>query len=217
MSVTFRNEDALLYFINYMESKGITKNGIYSLLANIYAESGFVLNNLQNSGNNSLGISDEEYTRQVDVGMRNFLDSKGYGWCQWTSSGRKNGLYLLAKSKGLSIASKEVQTEYIYQELSKSYKSVLKYLVDVSKTLEECTIKVMVSYEAPANKNKESYQQKRVGYAKEIAEHFEESKKGVSKMKFVSMKTRPLAMIKTLLFITMLQWWIIKVHNRSYS
>ena len=55
--------------------------GVCGLMGNIKAESGLKATNLQNSGNRSLGITDEQYTLEVDNGTRSFVDNRGYGLC----------------------------------------------------------------------------------------------------------------------------------------
>ncbi|MBR3017067.1 MAG: N-acetylmuramoyl-L-alanine amidase, partial [Clostridia bacterium] len=41
---------------------------VAGLMGNLYAESGLTPNNLQNTGNKSLGMTDAEYTAAVDSG-----------------------------------------------------------------------------------------------------------------------------------------------------
>lgn len=63
-------------------------------MGNLYAESGLMPNNLQNTYNNKLGKTDAEYTAAVDNGSYgNFVkDSAGYGLAQWTYWSRKQAL-----------------------------------------------------------------------------------------------------------------------------
>lgn len=58
--------------------------GVAGLMGNLYAESGLRSNNLQNSFEKKLNMSDEAYTRAVDNGTyTNFInDSAGYGLAQ---------------------------------------------------------------------------------------------------------------------------------------
>lgn len=50
-------------------------------MGNLYAESGLLPNNLENTYSTKFGLSDAEYTAQVDSGIyTNFVkDSAGYG------------------------------------------------------------------------------------------------------------------------------------------
>ena len=105
------------------------------IMANLYAESGFYPNNLQNSGNSALGMTDEEYTRGVDNGTyKNFVnDGRGYGLCQWTYSSRKQGLLDAAISKGVSIADYKMQLAFMKKELA-GYKTLVSYINDANNT-----------------------------------------------------------------------------------
>lgn len=68
--------------------------GVAGLMGNLNAESGLRPNNLQNTYEKSLGMSDEKYTAAVDNGSyTNFAkDSAGYGLAQWTYHTRKAAL-----------------------------------------------------------------------------------------------------------------------------
>lgn len=119
-------------------SKGITPAGAAGMLGNFQKESGVRPNNLQNSYERSLGMSDESYTAAVDNGSyNNFVNDKaGYGFAQWTFSSRKQGLLDLARSKGTSIADPSMQTEYLYQELENGYPDVLNVLKTTNNVVE---------------------------------------------------------------------------------
>lgn len=101
---------------------GYSKIAIAGVLGNIYAESGIRSDNLQNSYEIKLGMTDDEYTEVVNNGTyTNFInDSAGYGLAQWTSAGRKEGLYLFAQSKGTNINDSSMQIEYLLGEISQS-------------------------------------------------------------------------------------------------
>lgn len=163
------NEALVKPFFDYFKAKGLNDNGICGLLGNIYAESKLYPNNLQNNGNRALGMTDEEYTKAVDNGTyTQFVDNKyGYGLCQWTSKGRKAGLYNLAKSEGVSIGNAKMQFEWLYTELSRSYKSVLNELCSKDNSVSSCARIVMLKFERPANQS-EANQMVRVGYAQDF-------------------------------------------------
>lgn len=78
--------------------------GVAGLMGNLNAESGLRANNLQNSYEKSLGMSDEQYTTAVDNGSyRNFAkDSAGYGLAQWTFHTRKAALLALSICSSIS-------------------------------------------------------------------------------------------------------------------
>ena len=71
---------------NYFKSKGFSDCGIAGLMGNLFAESGLIPTNLQNSYEKKLGMTDSQYTSAVDNGTyKNFVkDSAGYGLAQWT-------------------------------------------------------------------------------------------------------------------------------------
>lgn len=131
--------------------------GTCGLMGNMQAESGMVSTNMQNSYENKLGMNDTTYTQAVDNGSyANFAsDRVGYGLCQWTSSGRKNGLLNYARSKNRSIGDEDMQIEYLLYELSTSYK----YVLDVLKTatsVKEASDIVITRYERPAVQSAEA-------------------------------------------------------------
>ena len=134
--------------------------GVAGAMGNIEAESGLRSNNLQNSVEKRLGMTDEEYTAAVDNGSyKNFCtDRGGYGLCQWTSAGRKTGLLNFARSRGVSIGNEDMQIEWLLHELRTSYKGVLSTL-KTAKSVKEASDTFMCKFERPANqieKNKEA-------------------------------------------------------------
>ena len=98
-------------------SLGMTKAGAAGCTANILHESGGRCNNLEDSKNRLKGISDEEYTRQVDAGIRNFIDDCGYGLCQWTADDRKEWFLKYMRQNGVSIADEKHQWLFMAKEM----------------------------------------------------------------------------------------------------
>lgn len=141
--------------------------GVCGLMGNLKAESGLVSNNLQNTYNTKLGLTDQEYTEKVDNGSYvNFVhDSAGYGLAQWTFYSRKQNLLYFAKSKRTSIGDEKMQVEFLLNEI-KGYSSVWKVLVN-AKTIKEASDAVLTGYEKPANQS-ESVKKTRAGYGQEI-------------------------------------------------
>ncbi|MEI3521070.1 MAG: phage tail tip lysozyme [Anaerosacchariphilus sp.] len=100
----------------------------------------------------------KSYTAAVDSGKiscEEFLHplpgkQYGYGLAQWTSPGRKAGLWNLAKQKGVSIADEDMQIEYLLKELQESYGSVLKVL-NTTTSIREASDIVLKKFEIPAN------------------------------------------------------------------
>lgn len=161
------NKETAIRIYQSLVSAGMTKAGALGMMANIYAESGFVANNAQNSGNKRLGLTDAEYTAEIDSGKRNFIDSIGYGLCQWTSSGRKKGLLDFAKSVNKSIGDESMQLAYLMNELKTGYKKVYN-LLTTSKDISECAKYVMTKFERPANQS-EANQNVRANYGIQLA------------------------------------------------
>lgn len=134
--------------------------GVAGAMGNIEAESGLRSNNLQNSVEKRLGMTDEAYTAAVDNGSYTDFctDRGGYGLCQWTSAGRKTGLLNFARSRGVSIGNEDMQIEWLLQELRIAYKGVLSTL-KTAKSVKEASDAFMCKFERPANqseKNKEA-------------------------------------------------------------
>ena len=107
---------------NYLKGAGLNDYGIAGLMGNLYAESGLVPNNLQNTYEKSLGYTDEEYTVAVDKGTYgNFInDAAGYGLAQWTYWSRKQGLLNFAKAAGKSIGDLEMQLDFLMKEMQEN-------------------------------------------------------------------------------------------------
>jgi hypothetical protein len=149
---------------NYLISKGLNKYGAAGLMGNLYAESGLKSNNLENLCETRLKqagktyCTDVTYTAAVDNGtitraeFLNPLPNKqyGYGLAQWTSPGRKGGLYDLVKSKKVSIADLETQLEWLLTELKTSYSSVYNTLKTATSVKEASDI-VLKKFESPAD------------------------------------------------------------------
>ena len=53
---------------NFLKAQGMTDCGVAGLMGNLYAESGLIPNNLQNSYEKTLGYTDVGYTEAVDGG-----------------------------------------------------------------------------------------------------------------------------------------------------
>ena len=99
---------------------GFSKEAAAGALGNIHEESHFATNNLNNTGNRVLNVTDEEYTERANNGtytQEQFADTYAYGLCQWRT-GRKGGLYKYAKKKGVNIEDPELQINYLLAELT---------------------------------------------------------------------------------------------------
>lgn len=176
MALLVYDEVTAKMVIDYYTAKGFNPIAIASLLANGYAESGLRSNNLQNGYETKYNTSDNDYTARVDAGTwvtptnppKTFtFDSAGYGIFQWTSSGRKEGLYNYIKSKNVSISDRMSQIEYSLVEISTKYPKTYNGLLNAT-SLRDATILVMTDYERPAKKDDPEAQNKRVSYAEEF-------------------------------------------------
>lgn len=149
---------------NFLYGKIGNAYGTAGLMGNLYAESGLKPTNLQNTYEKKLGISDAEYTVAVDNGTYdNFVkDSAGYGLAQWTYWSRKQALLEFAKASGKSIGDLSMQLDFIWKELSESYKAVLSTLKSATSVTVASTA-VLTKYEKPADQG-ESVQTKRASY-----------------------------------------------------
>jgi len=149
---------------NYLISKGLSKAGAAGLMGNLYAESGLRPNNLQNTYEGKLGYSDAEYTELVDKGVyTNFVkDCAGYGLAQWTYWSRKQSLLAFAQAAGKSIGDLEMQLDFLYKELSESYKAVLSTLKTAA-DVKTASDSVLVNFERPADQS-DAAKAKRAGY-----------------------------------------------------
>ena len=160
--------------------------GTVAIMGNWFAESGFNSNNLQNSFNKKLGMTDEEYTKAVNDGSyNNFIhDGAGYGLAQWTFWSRKQGLLNYANGLGCSIDDLDMQIDYALIELGR--KSSLYKLLRESRDYALCTVEVLTKYERPADQG-EAEQKKRIGYAKELYKKYLEEETFMSNEKEIIM------------------------------
>ena len=133
--------------------------GVAGLMGNLAAESNLRSNNLQNSYEKLLGMTDEEYTEAVDSGAyskEQFVnDGAGYGLAQFTYPSRKEALWEYAHNYEVSIGDLNMQMEFIWQELGRSYKKVLHVLLN-AKSVREASDAVMLDYERPADQSEEN-------------------------------------------------------------
>ena len=147
---------------DYLMNKINNPYGVAGLIGNLQAESGLNPRNLQNSCEKKSGYTDQTYTLNVDNGTyTNFVNDKyGYGIAQWTSAGRKQGL--LNSRKNRSIGDLSVQLEWLYTELSTSYKNVLNGLKN-AKSVREASDIVLTKFERPKDQS-EAVKIKRASY-----------------------------------------------------
>lgn len=134
----------------FLATKGLNDYAIAGLMGNLYCESALRPNNLQNSFETKLGMTDKGYTDAVNKGTyKNFIhDGAGYGLAQWTFWSRKQALLYFAEKKMLSIDNLNMQLEFLWEELG-AYKHVMDILSKASSIKEACNV-VLREYERPA-------------------------------------------------------------------
>lgn len=152
---------------NRLGELGYTKEGRAGIMGNLRAESGLIPNNLQNTANKRLGVTDEQYTTQVDQGTRSldsFMhDSGGYGLAQWTYKTRKQGLYNATRQNGRSISDLAGQLGFLDQELS-AYPKGLQEFLKSTNDINKASDRFLDEFERPA---KHHYDQRR-GFSQDI-------------------------------------------------
>jgi uncharacterized protein YcbK (DUF882 family) len=155
------NEEKIWYFF---QSKGLNDYACAGILGNANAESGLKPNNLQDTYQRKLNMTDDEYTKAVDNGTyNNFIyDAAGYGIFQFTYWTLKKGLLEYAHATNRSIGNLEMQLEYSWKTFEKSYSSMLNTLKTATSVFEASNA-VLLKFECPADQSV-SMQNKRASY-----------------------------------------------------
>ena len=143
-----------LMWKKFREEFGLTEAGAAGMMGNINAESAFKANNLQDTFNTKFGVTDEQYTDQVNKKSRSkssFInDGAGYGYAQWTWGPRKEGLYNMSVENGVDIGAPYIQLDYINKELTSNYNDTGNILRSTN-NVNTASDRVLRSYEAPAD------------------------------------------------------------------
>ena len=149
---------------NYLTAAGMTAYGAAGLMGNLYAESGLIPTNLQNTYEKKLGYTDAAYTAAVDSGAYdNFAkDSAGYGLAQWTYHTRKAALLAFAKAAGKSVGDLETQLAFLVKELRESFKLV-HYVLVTATDVKTASNVVLLQFEKPADQSAAA-KERRAGY-----------------------------------------------------
>lgn len=164
---------------NYLKDSGLNDYGAAGLMGNLYAESGLRPENLQNTYEKSLGLTDAEYTAAVDNGSyTNFVrDSAGYGLAQWTFWSRKQALLEYVQRRKKSIGDLETQLGFLIKELA-GYTGILNAL-KTAKTVKEASDCILVNYERPADQS-DAVKAKRAAYGQKYYAKYAASGKAES-------------------------------------
>ena len=152
---------------SFFAGKGLNANAIAGLMGNLYAESALRPNNLQNSFEKKLGMTDKGYTTAVNTGTyTGFVnDGAGYGLAQWTWHTRKKALLDYAKEKGASIDDMQMQLEFLWKELQ-GYKASMEAL-KAGKSVQAVSDAILTDFEKPADQSAE-VKGRRAAFGKEI-------------------------------------------------
>ena len=139
-----------------------------AIMGNLYDESHFFSNNLQNSFEKKFKKTDEQYTNEVNSKVypedKFSRDGAGYGLAQWTYWTRKQGLYEFTIKNGFKIDDLDRQIEYIIEEITKKYSGLYDKL-KASRTVKEASYLILTQYEKPADQGP-IVQNRRYEYAK---------------------------------------------------
>lgn len=140
------------YLYRRFRKAGMTIEGACATLAQIQHESGFRPTNAEDSK----GIADDVYTRQVDSGERTrhqfMYDGIGYGYAQWTFYNRKGLMYDFHRARNKSIGDSETQILFLLWEM-KNYFPNQWALVSSSHDLKACTWELLDKWENPSEKD----------------------------------------------------------------
>ena len=158
----------------------INEYAICGFLANWNTESNLRSNNAQNAYMKKYGITDEEYVQRVDDGTWRTPDTNadfahdkiGMGLSQWTSQGRKGGIWDYARKTARSIGDMQMQMEYAEIELnSKSFANTKEGLENCQSAGEAAVI-IMTTYEKPASYKDPAKQKERADEAEEFYQKY---------------------------------------------
>lgn len=138
---------------NELRAGGLSPAGACAMLGNWCAESRLIPNNVEDR----CTLGDFDYTRAVDMGTISRyqfkVDGYGYGLPQFTYPTRKEGLYDLAKQRGVSIGDEQIQCEFCLWELhTDEFANLYKYLCSTD-DLPEATKRICAEYEKPSVNN----------------------------------------------------------------
>ncbi len=156
----------------YFKNKSFSNCGIAGLMGNLYAESGLIPTNLQNSYEKKLKMTDSEYTYAVDSKRyKNFIkDGAGYGLAQWTFWTRKQNLLQFCQNKGKSIGDLNTQLDFLYQELITNYPNLVQILKTAT-SVEVASTAVLLQFERSADQSF-AVQQRRTNYGQQYYNKF---------------------------------------------
>lgn len=145
------------YIWDYLLKELGNEFGVAGIWGNVENESGFKPNNLQDTFNKSLGMTDEQYTDAVNLGTyskdRFIKDSAGYGLVQWTFWTLKRDMYeYIKEKKHKSIDDLDTQLECLVYQLKKDFKGLWESL-KTSTSVRHATELFFFQFENPNDKS----------------------------------------------------------------
>lgn len=143
------NAEKIWYFL---KAHGFSDTGAAALMGNLQAESALRPDNLQDTYERKLGMTDAQYVAAVDSGAYgNFeSDAAGFGLAQWTWGPRKKTLLAFARSQGKSIGDLEMQLEFTLAELAADYSGLLAKCKS-AESIRPISDLVLTQFERPAD------------------------------------------------------------------
>lgn len=170
-SSTGSEEDQKIMW-SFLLNKLENEYAVAGIMGNLYAECALKSNNLQQTYEKKLGYTDDTYTAAVDNGAyTNFVkDSAGYGLAQWTYWSRKEMLLKYATENKKSIGDFTMQLNFLWYELDRNFKSLVKKL-KVCTSVREASDLMLHTYEAPADQS-EAVEIKRAEYGQKYYDKF---------------------------------------------
>lgn len=114
------------YIITECKKQGLTDEAIAALMAQVQAESAFKPNNLEDTANAKLGMTDEQYVTAVDNGTyTNFVrDGFGFGIYQLTFYTRKQNYLNYVRARNGSIGDLKHQVGFMFWEFENYFNSI---------------------------------------------------------------------------------------------
>lgn len=172
--MAYNNENNIRQIITFYRDNGYSDNFICGLLGNWQSETASTFNPTEVQ--HSYKQDNEEYTNNADYGLNDFCaDRIGYGLAQWTSQGRKAGLYNYAKSQKKSVGDLITQCEWTIKEINSTGYGNIRKAIKNNASLEEFARVICTDFERPASMQtdkKEAAIQVRINYALKIKEYF---------------------------------------------
>lgn len=138
------------YIISECKKQHLTDEAIAALMAQIQAESAFIVNNLEDTANAKLGMTDEQYVKAVDSGSyTNFVrDGFGFGIYQLTFYTRKQNFLNYVRARNGSIGDLKLQVGFMFWEFQNYFAGIWNQMKS-SHNLYDLTKELLEKWENP--------------------------------------------------------------------